>query len=162
MNISVKTSGTLRGHGLRFAKGKLWIELEDGRELGCPLSTFPRLASAKPKDLETWEWIGGGAGIHWPTLDEDLSVAGLMRGTPPTQAMPEKLAYRGAFLAAARRASSLTQVDLAERLGKSQTLVSLTERGRVWTGEAYRLDVLKACGLAASWKPRQTRTRKKL
>ncbi len=161
MSISAKGIDTLRGRGLRFAKGKLWIELEDGRELGCPLATFPRLASAKPKDLETWEWIGGGTGIHWPALDEDLSVAGLMRGTPPAQAMPEKLAHRGAFLAAARHASSLTQADLATRLGKSQTLVSLTERGRVWTGEAYRLDVLKACGLPASWKPRQTHTRKK-
>lgn len=155
MSISAKAIDTLRARGLRFAKDKLWIELEDGRELGCPLSTFPRLATAKPTDLESWEWIGGGAGIHWPTLDEDISVAGLMRGTPPAQAMPEKLAHRGAFLAAARRASSLTQADLAERLGKSQTLVSLTERGRVWTGEAYRLDVLKACGLPASWKPRQ-------
>lgn len=161
MNTSVKTSDTLRGRALRFVKGKLWIELEDGRELGCPLSTFPRLAASKPKDLETWEWIGDGTGIHWPTLDEDLSVAGLMRGTPPAKAAPEKLAHRGAFLAAARSASSLTQADLAARLGKSQTLVSLAERGHVWTGEAYRLDVLKACGLAATWKPKQTRARKK-
>ena len=114
-----------------------------------------------PKDLETWEWIGHGTGIHWPTLDEDLSVAGLMRGTPTAQAAPEKLAHRGAFLAAARRASDLTQADLAARLGKSQTLVSLTERGRVWTGEAYRLDVLKACGLPATWKSRKARVRKK-
>lgn len=162
MNTSVKASDMLRGRGLRFAKGKLWIELADGRELGCPLAAFPSLASAKPKDLETWEWIGDGTGIHWPTLDEDLSVAGLMRGTPAAQAAPEKLAYRGAFLAAARRASSLTQADLAARLGKSQTLVSLTERGRVWTGEAYRLDVLKACGLTALWKPKQTRTLRKI
>ena len=39
-------------------------------------------------------------------------------------------------------------------MGKSQTLVSLAERGLVWTGEAYRLDVLKACALPASWKPK--------
>lgn len=161
MNTSVKTSELLRGRGLRFAKGKLWIELEDGRELGCPLSMFPRLASAKPKDLETWEWIGGGTGIHWPTLDEDLSVVGLMRGTPPVEAPHAKLVPRGAFLAAARRASGLTQADLAARLGKSQTLVSLTERGRVWTGETYRLDVLKACGLAARWKPGKVHALKK-
>lgn len=162
MNTSAKAVDALRGRGLRFSKGKLWIELEDGRELGCPLATFPRLASAKPKDLETWEWIGGGTGIHWPALDEDLSVAGLMRGTPPAEATPAKLIPRGAFLAAARRASGLTQAELAERLRKSQTLVSLAERGLVWTGEAYRLDVLKACGLPATWKSKPTHTRRKI
>lgn len=160
MTISARADDTLRGRGLRFAKGKLWIVLADGRELGCPLSAFPRLASAKSIDLETWEWIGGGTGIHWPTLDEDLSVAGLMCGTPSAKVAPAKLALRGAFLAAARRASRLTQTELAARLGKSQTLVSLTERGLVWTGEAYRLDVLKACGLKTSWVPRKTPSRK--
>jgi hypothetical protein len=157
MSISAKAGDTLRGRGLRFAKGKLWIELEDGRELGCPLKAFPRLATAKPEDLNTWKWIGGGTGIHWPTLDEDLSVAGLMRGTPPVQLAAAKLAPRGAFLAAARRAAGLTQAELAERLGKSQTLVSLAERGRVWTGDAYRLEVLKACGLSLTWKAEKAR-----
>lgn len=47
------------GYGPALRPGKLWIELEDGRELGFPLSTFPRLASAKPTDLETWKWIDG-------------------------------------------------------------------------------------------------------
>ena len=155
MSISAKAGDTLRGRSLRFAKGKLWIELEDGRELGCPLEAFPRLASAKAEDLNAWEWIGGGTGIHWPALDEDLSVAGLMRGTPPVQLAAAKLAPRGAFLAAARHAAGLTQAELAERLGKSQTLVSLAERGRVWTGDAYRSDVLKACGLPGTWKPKK-------
>jgi len=161
MSTSAKAAETPRGRDLRIARGKLWIELEDGRELGCPLKAFPRLASAKLADLRQWEWVGGGTGIHWPTLDEDLSVAGLMRGTPAVEPPPAKLAPRGAFLVAARKAAGLTQAELAARLGKSQTLVSLAERGRVWTGEAYRSQVLDALGLPRAWKPGQARRNRK-
>lgn len=57
------------------------VLLADGRRLWVPYSWFPRLASATPSQRANWELIGGGIGIHWPDVDEDVSVAGLLRGT---------------------------------------------------------------------------------
>ena len=56
------------------------MTLEDGRELSVPLAWFPRLLHGTPEQRENWEPIGGGQGIHWPELDEDISVAGILGG----------------------------------------------------------------------------------
>ena len=58
----------------------LTVILRDGREIRVPLQWFPRLAKANPKDRMIWEPAAAGHGIHWPLIDEDLSVAGLLRG----------------------------------------------------------------------------------
>ncbi len=60
----------------------LVVELHDGRSLSVPLTWFPRLLSATPAQRAHWTTSGGGYGIHWPDIDEDLSVEGLLRGTP--------------------------------------------------------------------------------
>lgn len=57
----------------------LHVTLADGRELAAPLEWFPRLRDATPEQREHWRLIGRGQGIHWPDVDEDISVAGLMR-----------------------------------------------------------------------------------
>lgn len=64
-----------------FTENDLVIELVDGRTISVPLVWFPRLASATREQLEHFEILGDGEGIHWPDIDEDLSVAGLLRGT---------------------------------------------------------------------------------
>ncbi len=56
----------------------LHVRLEDGRELGVPIAWFPRLVSASPEQRDHWLLIGRGIGIHWPDVDEDISVAGLL------------------------------------------------------------------------------------
>lgn len=56
----------------------LHVVLADGRELSAPLAWFPRLASATPDQQANWRLIGGGIGIHWPDLDEDISVESLL------------------------------------------------------------------------------------
>jgi len=56
--------------------------LADGRSISVPLAWYPRLLHASPEQREEWELCGGGYGIHWPDLDEDLSAAGLLRGAP--------------------------------------------------------------------------------
>jgi hypothetical protein len=56
----------------------LRIVLSDGRELSAPLAWFPRLRDATPAQRQNWEAIGPGHGIHWPDLDEDISVRALM------------------------------------------------------------------------------------
>ena len=60
----------------------LQVELDDGRRLSVPLAWFPRLANATPKQRAKFELIGDGEGIHWPDVDEDLSVEGLLAGIP--------------------------------------------------------------------------------
>lgn len=58
---------------------KLQVELADGREIAVPLEWYPKLYEAAPKDRNNWVLIGGGLGIHWETLDEDVSIESLLR-----------------------------------------------------------------------------------
>ena len=58
----------------------LTVELSDGRTISVPLEWFPRLRHGRPDERKRWELIGEGDGIHWPDLDEDLSVEGLLAG----------------------------------------------------------------------------------
>lgn len=60
----------------------LTVDLSDGRAISVPLAWFPRLAYADIEEREHWELIGEGEGIHWPKLDEDISVEGLLAGRP--------------------------------------------------------------------------------
>lgn len=55
------------------------VSLADGREIAVPLDWFPDLAAASPKDRKSWQLIGGGLGIRWETIDEDVSVESLLR-----------------------------------------------------------------------------------
>ena len=141
-----------RAVNLWFRQGKLHVALEDGREIACPLTMYPRLAAATGRERGTWTLTGGGEGIHWPDVDEDLSVRGLLDGKAAFLPEPSVMTARGAYLRAARKAVRMTQAQLAEAIGRSQSLVSLSEQGRTWTGEPYRLEVLRACGLPEDWK----------
>lgn len=59
---------------------RLTVTLDDGRELSAPLEWFPRLRNAAPAARANWRLIGLGEGIHWPEVDEDISVLGLLAG----------------------------------------------------------------------------------
>jgi hypothetical protein len=59
----------------------LIVTLLDGRTVSAPLIWFPRLSRATPAQRANWELLGDGEGIHWPEIDEDLSVTGLLKGT---------------------------------------------------------------------------------
>jgi hypothetical protein len=61
---------------------ELRVVLADRRALSVPLAWFPRLLHATSAERQRFELLGDGEGIHWPDVDEDLSVAGLLRGTP--------------------------------------------------------------------------------
>ena len=58
----------------------LRVSLDDGREIAVPVEWFPRLRDASPSDRANWRLIGLGEGIHWPDIDEDISVRGLLAG----------------------------------------------------------------------------------
>ena len=57
---------------------ELRVTLSDGRVVSVPVVWFPRLAAASPRQRSDWELIGGGIGIHWDAIDEDISVASLL------------------------------------------------------------------------------------
>lgn len=60
----------------------LTVELIDGRTVSVPLAWYPRLLHASKEEREMWRLIGGGQGIHWESIDEDISVDGLLLGKP--------------------------------------------------------------------------------
>ena len=58
----------------------IMVELSDGRSISAPLAWYPRLLQSTPEERSNWRLIGGGVGIHWPALDEDISVGNLLVG----------------------------------------------------------------------------------
>lgn len=67
-----------RGTSVDFREDMLVVQLADGREVAVPLEWFPRLRDATPAQRSNWSFIGRGIGIHWPDVDEHLSVRGLL------------------------------------------------------------------------------------
>lgn len=63
-----------------FTEDTLSVEMADGRTITVPLAWYPRLLHATPQQRAKWQIAGGGYGIHWPDIDEDLSTEGLLRG----------------------------------------------------------------------------------
>ena len=68
--------------GVHIDASTLTAQLADGRKISVPLAWYPRLLHATPEQRAQWELCGGGFGIHWPAIDEDLSAEGLLRGAP--------------------------------------------------------------------------------
>jgi hypothetical protein len=75
----------------RCNKDTLQVDLLDGRTIIVPLAWYPRLLHATPQERNNWKVAGGGYGIHWPDIDEDLSVEGLLRGLPAPRIAAETL-----------------------------------------------------------------------
>jgi len=70
----------IRVRDVLLSDDELSVALMDGRRIAVPLAWYPRLAAATPEQRAHWEVAGGGYGIHWPEIDEDLSTEGLLRG----------------------------------------------------------------------------------
>ncbi len=71
---------TARARAVAFTSTDLIVYLKDGRTISAPLTWFPRLLNASPEQRGNFELLGDGEGVHWPDADEDLSVAGILRG----------------------------------------------------------------------------------
>jgi hypothetical protein len=78
MPVSVETSEAL-AVDVSCSEDALTVVLDDGRSVSVPLEWFPRLAAATPRQRKQWEPIGGGIGIHWDAIDENISVASLLQ-----------------------------------------------------------------------------------
>ena len=77
MNTLTKLKSSL-ATDVSFAEGKMIVSLQDGREVSIPLEWFSNLIEASESELNNWRLIGGGEGIHWVDLDEDLLVSELI------------------------------------------------------------------------------------
>lgn len=80
MSTSVTDLGEATARHVTVTADALTVDLADGRTITTPLAWFPRLAHGTPAERDNWRLIGGGEGIHWPALDEDISVESLLAG----------------------------------------------------------------------------------
>jgi hypothetical protein len=85
MSISISKHTEPLATDVRIDDTRLTIQLQDGRTLTVPILWYPRLAHGTPAERSNWQIIAGGEGIHWPALDEDLSVRGLLEGRPSAE-----------------------------------------------------------------------------
>lgn len=73
-----------------LTEDSLVVSLMDGRTISVPLVWYLRLLNATPRQRRNWQIAGGGYGIHWPEIDEDLNTEGLLRGAPAPRTHPKK------------------------------------------------------------------------
>ena len=76
--MSISAPEQPRALRIEILEGDLVVHLEDGRTVSVPLEWFPKLRDASAEALMDWRLVGRGVGIHWPKLDEDLSVRALL------------------------------------------------------------------------------------
>ncbi|MDO9334408.1 MAG: DUF2442 domain-containing protein [Dehalococcoidales bacterium] len=79
MSISVSKSLAVMASEVWFDANMMHVRLLDGREISVPLEWFPKLRNASAEQRKKWRLIGKGVGIHWEDIDEDISVAALLR-----------------------------------------------------------------------------------
>jgi hypothetical protein len=82
MSTLASAVGTAAAKQVRVTERELTVALVDGRVVSVPLNWYPRLAEASPRERRAWVLVGPGAGIHWPGIDEDISVEALLGGLP--------------------------------------------------------------------------------
>ena len=80
MNTLTNELRVVAGEYVQVTAATLFVELSDGRTITAPLAWFPRLLHGSAKERNHWRFIGRGEGIHWPDLDEDISIEGLVLG----------------------------------------------------------------------------------
>jgi hypothetical protein len=83
---SAHSSADERVLDVQFSEDAISVSMRDGRVITVPLVWYPRLLDATAPQRNNWKIAGGGYGIHWPDIDEDLSTEGLLRGAPAPRA----------------------------------------------------------------------------
>jgi hypothetical protein len=85
MNTVVIDLQNIHIEDIDVSEDTLTVDLSDGRSLQVPIAWYPRLYHGTPSERKNWRLIGQGVGIHWPALDEDVSVEGLLLGRKSTE-----------------------------------------------------------------------------
>jgi hypothetical protein len=103
MTISATEIRLARANRVIVSADTLTVDLADGRTISAPLAWYPRLLNGSVAERRNWRLIGDGEGIHWPDLDEDISIENLILGQPSGESQrsfKEWLETRGAKNAA--------------------------------------------------------------
>jgi len=82
MSISATEVRVARARHVAVSEDALTVDLTDGRSISVPIGWFPRLLHGTTEERNDWRFIGDGEGIHWPEIDEDISVENLLAGKP--------------------------------------------------------------------------------
>jgi DNA-binding CsgD family transcriptional regulator len=120
-----------KASGVDISATELTVRLKDGRTISAPLSWFPRLRNATPEQRRNFELLAGGEGIHWPDVDEDLSIAGMLRGVRAPGDPLDVLSARE-YQAFALLIQGIRTKEIASRLGISPK-----------TADTYRASLMK-------------------
>ena len=88
---------------VKVTAAALVVALRDGRVVSAPLTWYPRLAAATPSERRRWELVGPGIGIHWPAIDEDVSVEALLAGQGSNESPQSLRRWQAARQRPARR-----------------------------------------------------------
>ncbi len=118
MSTSSVATETAAAKNVRVTDRALVVELRDGRVVSVPLAWYPRLAEGSPGERRRWELLGPGIGIHWPDLDEDISVEGLLQGLPSGESNASLKAWRATRKRPANQA--LQPTSRVRQKGKSR------------------------------------------
>jgi hypothetical protein len=111
MDISAPAADE-RVKDVKLTDDELIVALIDGRTISVPLVWYPRLLDASEEQRQNWRISGGGFGIHWPDVDEDLNTRGLLRGVPA----PHRTSYERVSVSAERKQHSSRVGELEDRL----------------------------------------------
>ena len=118
--------------GVEFSDDALSVSLRDGRVITVPLVWYPRLLNATRSQRKNWKVAGGGYGLHWPDLDEDLSTEGLLRGAPAPRASGSNFKTKSVVVLSKRErhiasliGRGMTNKEIAVQLQVSETTVRL-------------------------------------
>ena len=119
MSTSSLATETVVAKHVRVTGDTLVVELADGRSVSVPLKWYPRLAEGRPSERRKWELIGPGVGIHWPELDEDISVEGLLLGRPSAESAASLQKWRASRRRPANRRMEPTRSGSRKRAAHS-------------------------------------------
>jgi hypothetical protein len=85
LNLKIRAVNALK---VTVTEDSLALDLSDGRTVSVPLMWYPRLLHGSPRERNNWRLIAGGEGIHWPDLEEDVSVEGIILGRASGESQP--------------------------------------------------------------------------
>ena len=103
---------------VKVTSDMLVVGLRDGRIVSVPLTWYPRLAAATPGERRRWEFVGPGIGIHWPALDEDVSVEALLAGQGSNESVRSLRRWQAGRARPANKA--LQPTSRAQQVGKAK------------------------------------------
>ena len=120
MTTSSPATETPTARNVRLTADTLIVDLRDGRSVSVPTSWYPRLSAGTPGERRRWQLIDPGIGIHWPDLDEDISVEALLLGLPSNESLASLQRWRAERRRPAKKRMEPTRSKAKKRAAHSR------------------------------------------